>query len=246
MALIPMTLELIKNLLLGIKSRGCLSRRIASLGYPDILANAEDVRRIFGSDIFERLSYRDDADEILRWHGSASTNPGKVIDAIHLFSLLGYNLEVFDVSEARGGELIHDLNSPLPTHYAGQYSLVVDAGTLEHCFNIAQAAMNVANLVELGGVIMHGNPLNMFNHGFYNLNPTWYHDFYTSNGFTVESLQLVVDPLTTPFCMDLPAYERFIGVPDSSTILAVVQKISQKPIAWPIQKKYRDNPLLGR
>lgn len=249
MALVALTLDLIKNLLPKIEARGCSSRRIMSLGYPDIIATTDQVRQIMGDDLFSQLKYRDDAAAILRWHSGGAggkDGDGKVVDAGHLFSLLGYELDVLDLVEARGGELLHDLNVPLPPDLHRRYALVIDAGTLEHCFNIAQAVHNVADLVAVGGAVMHGNPISMYNHGFYNLNPTWYHDFYEANGFAIELLKLVVDPVKAPRMADLPPYERFSGVPENAVQMVVVRRDAVQPVVWPVQKKYRDNPLLGK
>ena len=65
---------------------------------------------------------------------------------------------------------------------------MIDAGTIEHCFNIAQAILNAAQAVAPGGHVFHAPPMTMLNHGFYNLNPTLFHDFYGQNGWTVERL----------------------------------------------------------
>lgn len=59
-----------------------------------------------------------------------------------------------------------------------QYQLVIDTGTLEHCFNVGQAFMNVAVSVSIGGVILQAAPLNRFNHGFWSFSPTADHDFF--------------------------------------------------------------------
>ncbi len=247
MALVALTLDLIKGLLPSLEAGGCNSRRIVSLGYPDILASPEQVRRIFGDDVFGQLRYREDSASIRRWHGSGgSAESSKVVEASSLFSALGYELDVIDIVAARGGEIIHDLNEPLPQSLQCRYAVVIDAGTLEHCFNIAGAVRNVAALVTVGGVVMHGNPLNMYNHGFYNLNPTWYYDFYETNGFSVEFMKVVVDSVTAPKVGDVPPYGRFRSAPENSVLLVVVRRREEKPVVWPVQKKYRENPMLAK
>lgn len=240
MAFTALTLELIKQVLPRGEARNCASRRIMSLGYPDIIATPDELRSLFGTDLVDQLQWRSDGEEILRWH---SKGAGKVAEAGSLFSLLGYELDVIDVVEVRGGEMLHDLNEPLPEQMREQYALVVDAGTLEHCFNIAVAARNVAELVAVGGSVIHGNPLNMFNHGFYNFNPTWYHDFYETNGFAVEYLKAF---LGASRLVDAPPYKRFRGVPDDSVLLVVAWRSVVQPVSWPVQKKYRECPQLTK
>lgn len=247
MALAALTLDLLKQLLPTVEAGGCASRRIVSLGYPDILATPDQVRRIFGDGIFGQLRYREDSASILRWHGGgAEAGSGKVVDADSLFSALGYQLDVIDIVAARGGEIIHDLNEPLPEELKGRYAAVLDAGTLEHCFNIAEAVRSVSAMAAVGGIVMHGNPLNMYNHGFYNLNPTWYQDFYGTNGFAIELMKVVVDAVAAPKLGDVPPYERFRGAPENAVLLVVARRREMKAVAWPVQKKYRDNPMLAK
>jgi hypothetical protein len=130
----------------------------------------------------------------------------------------------------------------LPEDLHQRYALVVDAGTIEHCFNIGQAAMNIANLAAVGGFVMHANPLNMFNHGFYNLNPTWYSHFYAGNGFTLELAVLVNGPLAKPEIIDVPLDKRFLHPRDNTVQVMVARRRKAAPMAWPTQAKYRANP----
>ena len=246
MSLIPLTLGIVGNGLARIAEHGCASRRVLSLGYPDILATREQVGLIFGAGFVERLRMRDDAEAILRWHG-ASGAPREVIDTRSLFEALGFALDVVDIAEARGGEIIADLNEPLPAPMDARYAAVIDAGTLEHCFNIGQAARNVAGAVAVGGFVMHGNPLNLYNHGFYNLNPTWYHDFYGANGFLIEQMEIVAGVAEgVPSTAKPPPVARFNGAPENSTVLVVARRVEVREIRWPIQSKYVTNPTLRK
>jgi len=197
---------------------------------------------LFGAQLLPGLQYRDDSAQIARWHGMPETT--KVVEAAQLLALLGYDLEVLDVVEARGGEMVHDLNEPVPASLHRRYALIIDPGTLEHCFNIAQAAKNVAEMVAPGGWVFHGNPMNMFNHGFYNLNPTWYHDFYAANGFKVELVEGVVNPVRQLQRFEVPLTGRFGGVPPESSLYVLARRESEAPVRWPTQTKYLNNPTL--
>lgn len=244
MALVPLTLSVVKDALAALPEQ-CTSRRILSLGYPDILASPASLERIFGAGTMSKIAVRDDSAQILRWHNAGSIT-NKVVEATGLFHALGFELDVLDLVQARGGEIIQDLNQPAPASLRERYAAVLDAGTLEHCFNIAQAAANVAGAVALGGFVMHGNPLNMYNHGFYNLNPTWYHDFYEANGFSVESAQIVIDAVAeTPRVAAAPAFQRFRAIPENATLLVIARRNAIEPLKWPVQTKYRNNPTLA-
>jgi hypothetical protein len=239
MALVVPLLRVLGAALANLEAAGCSSRHVLSLGYPDVIATSEQIRAIFGERVASAVAHRVDSAAILQWHGMAAS--GRVPEASSLLSLLGCELESVDIVAARGNEIIQDLNEPVGQHLFGRYAAVIDAGTLEHCFNVAQAARNIAAMT---GVVLHLNPLNMYNHGFYNFSPTWYQDFYETNGFVVERLEIVWNVAQAPSSAPAPAFQRFQGVPETSMLLAVARRREVREIRWPTQKKYRDNPAL--
>lgn len=243
MALPPEGLRLVHLGLQTAERAGCESQRVLSLGYPDILASPEQLGALIGAELVPQLRFRQDSGAIARWHQVADAG-AKVVEAEHFFALLGYDLEVLDIAQARGGEILHDLNQPVPASLHRRYALVIDPGTLEHCFEIAQAAKNIVEMVAAGGCVFHGNPLNMYNHGFYNLSPTWYHDFYAANGFAVERLQVVADPAGAMKRFEVPATARFAGMPENCALYVLARKTADVPVRWPLQSKYVSNPGL--
>jgi len=54
-----------------------------------------------------------------------------------------------------------------------------------------QALINAAEAVAAHGHIFHINPMNVMNHGFYNICPTLMHDFYDQNLWTIHLLKAV-------------------------------------------------------
>ena len=224
MALNPLALEK----LLGKLKEG---DAIASMGYPDILYPPEMLERLVG-DKFPRLEYRDDSPEICKRHG---LKEHRIPDAEKLFELYGATLDVFDIVEERGCEIVVDLNHPVPATACNQFDYVLDVGTLEHCFNAPQALVNMAAMLKVGGVIIHENPFNWGNHGFWNLNPTLYHDFYTDNGFEILECALVANGQVVP----VPATKRFRFLEGEANCLVVAAKLEEVEFTFPTQSKYR-------
>lgn len=67
-----------------------------------------------------------------------------------------------------------------------RYHVVSDLGTAEHVFNIAQVFKTVHDYTLPGGMMIHGLPFTgWFDHGFYNLQPTFFWDLAQSNSYTV-------------------------------------------------------------
>ncbi len=218
---------------------------MCSAGYPDMLVSEAMMSNALGAEMIRRLPVREDSDNIISWHGVGKLF-NRIYDSRSVLEALGYHLSVIDIHPVRGDEIIVDLNHPFPADFSGAYDLVLDTGTCEHCFNIGQAALNLASLVKQGGIIIQGLPLNMFNHGFYNVNPTWFHDFFPDNGFEILLLCGVTDWLTQPKTFDLPPYARFNDAPANSGVVIVARRRKVKPLGFPTQYKYRMNPGLGK
>lgn len=217
--------------------------RIASMGYPDVIAPLDEIEEVIGEKV-RSLTFRHDSQAICKRHGLPFRG---IPDAAELFSVMGATLDVYDIVNERGCEIECDLNYDSQGYLEigrGKYDFVLDVGTLEHCFNIGQAALNMAELVREGGWIIHENPFLMPNHGFYSLNPTWYADFYEQNGFEVECILLGV----AGSYIKCPPTQRF-KLPDTAhelTILAVARRVKEQCIVWPMQTKYmKATPAAG-
>jgi hypothetical protein len=104
-------------------------------------------------------------------------------------------LQTLDVSAYEGAEVIVDLNRPLPPGLAGRFGWIFDGGTMEHVFDIRQGMMNTADLLCPGGRVVHFSPVNNYvNHGFVQISPTLFHDYYVENGFDDVRGIMVVHP----------------------------------------------------
>jgi SAM-dependent methyltransferase len=217
--------------------------RALGLAYPDLLATRQQLTDIFGPGISDGLSARPDSAGVNAWHGTAALLP-EIYDTVAFFSALGVTLDCVDIRPSRGIERVVDMNGPLPEDMAAAYDLVLDLGTLEHCFNVGQAFANAAAALRAGGCILHVNPLNAFNHGFYNFSPTFYADFYECNGFTVLYQGGLAGPRLNQSHFDLPLYDRFADVPAGTHNVVVARRMAVQPIVWPTQRKYRINPAL--
>jgi SAM-dependent methyltransferase len=120
------------------------------------------------------------------------TQFGKTIHQTTLFQLLGCDMvESIDYFPDEHPTFVADLNLPIADRLAGQYSLVYDGGTMEHCFNPARVMENAVALAKPGGMVLHHVPMNNWvDHGFYQFSPTLFFDFYGANGFTDLVMQI--------------------------------------------------------
>ena len=209
---------------------------VLGLGYPDIVESRDNLCTLFGEGIRDALVDRPDAAAVRARHGLAG---GDIIDTRSLFAALGLQLACVDVQPGFGIDRVVDLNEKLPPDLVGRYAMVIDPGTIEHCFNIGQAIMNAAQALAVGGFIVHVNPLSMFNHGFYNLNPTFYHDFYGDNGFQILFMQGLAPLQGAGSFFDVAPFQRFDDVPVNSVMIVIARRVAERELAWPVQGKYR-------
>ena len=192
-----------------------------SAGYPDLLLTIEDIP------VKGEYPTRADTYQVQKHHGW----PQPMAESEPVFKAIGLELEVIDLAVLQGCERVVDLNQP---HDLGEYDLVIDPGTSEHCFNVAQGLVNLAGSVKVGGVISPALPMSMFNHGYWNVNPCALVDFYEANGFKVERLVLrhpggVFEPKPED------RKKRLKGIPDGTVTIINARRLEARGFRWPQQ-----------
>ncbi len=162
------------------------NKDVLSLGYPDIVVSLESLKKTLNLPNLKALEQPERVEKIAKFHG---IDPSKgIIDTKSFFKELGAtSFTSIDITkDKRDDELSLDLN--YPQSFDGTFGLVVDFGTLEHCFNAVEGLKTIAKAVSPGGFVIHWNPFYMPNHGFYSFNPTFYADWYKKLGFTIISV----------------------------------------------------------
>lgn len=152
-----------------------------------------------------------------------------------------YDVDKFNFDKPK---ILHDLQKPFPKKYHNFFNLIIDSGTLEHIFDIRSVMENIVKTTKLGGYVFQNIPTNNFlDHGFYQIQPTFFHDFYKANGFKIIEAYLVE---TRPTCY---RFYKYIPKPFSTFFtnpysrigsLFLVKKIKNvKTIQNPTQYAYQ-------
>ncbi len=200
---------------------------VLSLGFPELLLSGKQVEELF--------SYK--PKKFMR-RGSGQRH-GMNVDLPDTIDVMGHVCKRFhcvDVQKFEGMEEICDLNHPQDL---GRYDVVLDPGTLEHCWNVGQAWLNAANAVKVGGAIMHLSPVSMLNHGFWNFCPTAFFDFYTQNGWEIgrqEYFKQDREKFKVGSAKGAE-FERVHIAPEHGMICIAVRK-SNAALIYPTQSKY--------
>jgi len=168
--------------LLGAQRSGVSFARTATIGRQEFFIHPKDLRKIFeafgvpDSEVQARrllTEAKGFTEPLLQWLG-----------AEHIVSI--------DASAYEGASIVHDMNLPVPDSLRGCFSVVIDAGTLEHVFNYPVALKNCMEMVEDGGSLLLVTPANNFmGHGFYQFSPElFFRTCSAPNGF--ELLKVIV------------------------------------------------------
>jgi hypothetical protein len=223
--------------------------KLLSLGYPDLLIDSGTLLQA-GC----KLDTVPDSSGIAAW-------TGEIYDTKLALESVGIDLTAIDIRPSRGCETVVDLNSEYvagvhrfcsengpyfeKSALYGAFDIILDPGTLEHCFNIGQAFLNVAAMIAPGGTIIHTNPLSCVNHGFVSISPTAYHDFYGQNGFQIVYLGAMAGPVGNRTEAAIHPTRRDQLAPEVWSLVVVKAPQDWNGCAkWPTQSKYLQNPDL--
>lgn len=147
----------------------------ATLGRQVLYLNARELRSIFARN-GEQLS-PSQCDAVFQ-SGQHYAEP--------LLHLLGARVvDSFDASSYENASHVVDFNNPLLEKHKGQYTTVIDGGSLEHVFNYPQGLKNAMEMVRPGGHLILITPTHSRSgHGFYQLSAELFHRaFSESNGY---------------------------------------------------------------
>ncbi|WP_264981597.1 hypothetical protein [Pseudodesulfovibrio portus] len=78
---------------------------------------------------------------------------------------------------------IHDLGKPIPEELKGKARFVFDGTTGYHVMDRCTALCNAANLLQVGGILIHTFTMNPLSPTFNSFNPQLLLRFYETNGF---------------------------------------------------------------
>lgn len=153
------------------------------LGRQDFDVGRDGVKSIFDAEQFlSRLPFD-------RWD-----EEGGNIAPESFFRALGFSeVESLDLEEAGASSIAFDLNSAAtPEALLARFDVIYDGGTLEHVFHVPNALARCAEMLKPNGVIVHCVPMNNYvDHGFHQFSPTFWFDWFASNGWVpLESVMV--------------------------------------------------------
>lgn len=220
--------------------------KIAMLSYHDIIARPSDVMQCFGKGYNSDIKYRQDSKEIVAWH-KAEKITEVVVDTRWLFEHLGFEIDFFDIVQARDNEIYLDLNFNIPSIHRHKYDFVFE-NCAAQVFNAGTALANTFFLAKKGGIIMHLSPVNMVNHGFYSFSPTLYKDIYDANESEILFYQMFdgIHEIIYSYNIDknsMLSRPKNLNIKVMQCCIAQVNKEHNTGFKIPTQSKFVKHPM---
>jgi hypothetical protein len=131
-----------------------------------------------------------------------------------------------------------DLNYPFDLKR--RFEIVINNGTSEHIFNQANVFAMVHQHTEVGGYMIHYTPgLGWIDHGFYNVQPSFFFDLAKYNCYEIVSCVLANQEICLPLYpgFDIAAFsdQRL----QNSLICACLRRCSPESFRFPTQYHYQ-------
>jgi hypothetical protein len=169
----------IARLLIEEHAKRPFTGRLLQLGRQEIMFTRDDLRRIMGLCGVSADRLRD--------------GPPRLTDE-EFFGIFAFDaIEVSDVSTDMKAGVVHDLNSAdVAQPHRGRFDVIFDGGTMEHVFHAPNVFAAIHAFLAENGRIIHNTPAsNSIDHGFYSFSPCLYHEYYTANGYRIDTAYLL-------------------------------------------------------
>ncbi len=186
---------------------------------------------------------------------TARQNPDKqyVTDATLFLGIGKTKLDVLDVTDYEGANIIHDLCQPVPLSMVGKYDVIFNGSVLDNIFDPAAALRNMTRLLSPTGRVIHIEMASNLAFEYLIYSTDWFLDYYVANGFVdcriyVCAFDGVQELLHGPWhvygYMPRPDGTGF-SLRDLNIKQAVVVVIAEKQVIstvdiTPVQWNYRD------
>ena len=223
---------------------------LLTLGVQDVMASYEDIQRWFAKANLV-------PHEIVAENRESSSSVylklqlGDKSNFVHertLFEMMGIkDYAALDAFDCEGATLVHDLTKPVPRSWHGQFGTIIDGGTIEHIVDLKTVFTNIVSMLRVGGSIVHISPISGWvNHGFFQISPCLFYEFYEQNGFETQDgylIHLDSDGNVGNFSAETYSYEdgRIFPEKEGRSSGVIFRAHKTRPVAevmMPTQRKY--------
>lgn len=135
------------------------------------------------------------------------------------------------------------LNLNAPLDLGEQFDVVINHGTAEHVFNVAQVFLTIHQHCRDGGLMIHDAPFTgWIDHGFYTFQPTLFYDLAAANNYEIERIaihEIKSRLIVTIEQRDHIAQLASMGqIPNNALLFVVLRKRGSAKFTLPLQGYY--------
>jgi ureidoglycolate hydrolase len=123
------------------------------------------------------------------------------------------------------------------------FDVIINHGTAEHIFNIAQVLMTMHDLCADGGLMVHDAPFTgWIDHGFYCLQPTLFYDLAAANCY--EIVRVAIHEIQSQTIIPLEGRDHVASLaaagklPNNAMLFVALRKLTDRPFKIPTQGVY--------
>ncbi len=188
------------------------------------------------------------------WYGDA---PPSVVDPLlanctdgfavvdRAYELLFGDIQcvAFDMDPAAKGALRDDLNTLELDSFKRFFGVVINHGTAEHVFNIANVFKVMHDACEVGGLMIHESPFTGWtSHGLYCLQPPLFYDVARANGY--EMVLVATEHLRSRTYQEWESHDAILNaklcdqLADHLMLFVAMRKKTDEPFKIPTQGVY--------
>lgn len=120
---------------------------------------------------------------------------------------------------------------------------MINHGTAEHIFNIAQVFETIHYCCDDGGLMIHDSPFTgWIDHGFYCLQPTLFYDLAHANCYEVA--RVAIHSLGNPQIIEVNGRDhiaelaKWEQIPANAQLFVALRKYGEQPFRVPMQGYY--------
>jgi hypothetical protein len=204
-----------------------LRGRVLTLGRQDVYLTLPELchmltRHGLGTIVGEEFRFREEVigqkvNALITAGAHLNSNPeypelrgmGIVSDRL-FFTALGFDrVDALDMDDYEGANILFDLNQEdIREAVHEPCDLLIDTGVMEHFFDVRKLFRHAFRATASGGCIIHILPSNNFcDHGFYQLSPTLFTDYYEANQYDIL-LQELIEYQYDPYSPNAHIIER--------------------------------------
>lgn len=93
------------------------------------------------------------------------------------------NIDVLDVTNYEGANIIHDMSMPVPEKYKNKWDFIFNGSILDNMFDPAQAMRNISEMLSESGRVLHIEMASNLAFEYLMFSVDWFFDYYIVNNY---------------------------------------------------------------